>query len=116
MFLFPSEDVHARNHESFPINFRTSSVTIDDASHLTATLVQEILADSGSFPWYTTDSVAVHEDSYSDVVVNVIDLPVVELGSGAMSEKSGEDEAEESDSDADELGNPFSDDSDTELD
>ena len=33
-----------------------------------------------------------------------------------MSEESGEDEAEESDSDAVELGNPFSDDSDTELD
>ena len=74
MFLFPSEDVHARNHKSFPINFRTSSVTIDDASHLAATLVQEIPADSGSFPWYMTDSVAVLEDSYSEVVVNVIDL------------------------------------------
>ena len=74
MFLFPSEDVHARNHESFPINFRTSSVTIDNASHLAATLVQEIPADSGNFPWYMTDSVAVLEDSYSEVVVNVIDL------------------------------------------
>ena len=74
MFLFPSEDVHARNHESFPINFRTSSVTIDDASHLAATLVQEIPADSGNFPWYMTNSVAVLEDSYSEVVVNVIDL------------------------------------------
>ena len=75
MFLFPSEDVHTRNHESFPINFRTSSVTIDDASHLAATLVQEIPADSGNFPWYgMTDSVAVLEDSYCEVVVNVIDL------------------------------------------
>ena len=74
MFLFPSEDVHAGNHESFPINFRTSSVTIDDASNLAATLVQEIPADSGNFPWYMTDSVAVLEDSYSEVVVNVIDL------------------------------------------
>ena len=75
MFLFPSEDVHARNHEPFPINFRTSSVTIDDASHLAATLsVQETPADSGNFPWYMTDSVAVLEDSYSEVVVNVIDL------------------------------------------
>ena len=70
MFLFPSEDVHARNHESFPINFRMSSVTIDDASHLAATLVQEIPADSGNFPWYMTDSVAVLEDSYSEVVVH----------------------------------------------
>ena len=71
MFLFPSEDVHARNHESFPINFRTSSV---DASHLAATPVQEIPADSGNLPWYMTDSVAVLENSYSEVVVNVIDL------------------------------------------
>ena len=70
MFLFPSEDVHARNHESFPINFRTSSATIDNASHL----AEEIAADSGNFPWYMTDSVAVLEDSYSEVVVNVIDL------------------------------------------
>ena len=75
MFLFPSEDVHARNHESFPINFRTSSVTIDDASHLAATLLQEIPVDSGNLPpWYMTDSVAVLEDSYREVVVNVIDL------------------------------------------
>ena len=74
MFLFPSEDVHARNHESFPVNFRTSSVTIDDTSHLAATLVQEIPADSGNLPCYMTDSVAVLEDSYSKVVVNVIDL------------------------------------------
>ena len=74
MFLFPSEDVHARNQESFPINFKTSSVTIDDASHLAATLVQEIPVDSGNFPWYMTGSVAVLGDSYSEVVVNVIDL------------------------------------------
>ena len=61
--------------ESFvSFNFRTSSVTIDDASHLAATLVQEIPADSGNFPWYMTDSVAVLEDSYSEVVMNVIDL------------------------------------------
>ena len=33
-----------------------------------------------------------------------------------MGEESEEDEAEYSDSDADELGDPFSDDSDTELD
>ena len=74
MFLSPFEDVHTRNHESFPINFRSSPVTIDDTSHLAATLVQEVPADSGNFPWYMTDSVAVLEDSYSEVVVNVIDL------------------------------------------
>ena len=54
--------------------FPSTSVTIDDASHLAATLVQEIPADSGNFPWYMTNSVAVLEDSYSEVVVNVIDL------------------------------------------
>ena len=74
MFLFPFEDVHTRNHESFPINFRSSPVTIDDTSHLAATLVQEVPADSGNFPWYMTESIAVLEDSYSEVVVNVIDL------------------------------------------
>ena len=74
MFLFPFEDVHTWNHESFPINFRSSPVTIDDTSHLAATLVQEVPADSGNFPWYMTDSIAVLEDSYSEVVVNVIDL------------------------------------------
>ena len=51
----------------------------------------------------------VSDDHVSD------DLPVVKLDSGAMSEESGEDEAEESNSDADELGDPFSDDSDTET-
>ena len=40
-------------------------------SHLAATLVQEVPADSVNFPWYMTDSTAVLEDSYSEVVVNV---------------------------------------------
>ena len=44
------------------------------------------------------------------------DLPDIELDSGTMGEEGEEDEAEDSDSDADELGDPFSDDSDTELD
>ena len=44
------------------------------------------------------------------------DLPVIELDSGTVGEESEEDEAEDSYSDADELGDPFSDDSDTELD
>jgi len=35
--------------------------------------VHEVQADSVNFPWYTTDSVAVLEDSYSEVGVNVID-------------------------------------------
>ena len=74
--MFPFEDVHTRNHESFHTNFRSSPVTIDDTSHLAATLVQEVPADSGNFPWYMymTGSIAVLEDSYSEVVVNVIDL------------------------------------------
>ena len=58
VFLFPFEDVHTRNHESVPINFRSSPVTIDDISHLAATLVQEVPANSGNFPWYMTDSIA----------------------------------------------------------
>ena len=36
--------------------------------------MQEVPADSGNFPWYMTDSIAVLEDSYSEVVMNVIDL------------------------------------------
>ena len=36
--------------------------------------MQEVPTDSGNFPWYMTDSIAVLEDSYSKVVVNVIDL------------------------------------------
>ena len=43
-------------------------------SHLAATLVQEVPADSGNFPWYMTDSTAVLEDSYSEGVVTVIAL------------------------------------------
>jgi len=35
--------------------------------------VHEVPADSVNFPWYITDSVAVLEDSYSEVGVNVID-------------------------------------------
>jgi len=43
-------------------------------SHLTDTLAQEVPADSGNFPCYMTNSTAVLEDGYSEVVVNVIDL------------------------------------------
>ena len=43
-------------------------------SHLAATLVQKVPTDSGNFPWYMTDSAAVLEDSYSEVIVNAIDL------------------------------------------
>ena len=39
-----------------------------------ATLVQEVPADSGNFPWYMTDSIAVLDDSYREFVMNVIDL------------------------------------------
>ena len=53
---------------------RLLAVTIDDTSYLAATLVQEVPADSENFPWYMTDSIAVLEDSYSEVVMNVIDL------------------------------------------
>ena len=70
--MFPFEDVHTQNHESFPVNFRLSPVTIDDTSHLATTLVQEVPADSGNFPWYMTDSIAVLEDSYSEIVVNIM--------------------------------------------
>ena len=72
MFLFSFEDVHTENHESIPINLRSLPVTIDDTSHLAATLVQEVPADSGKFPWYMTDSIAVLEDSYSEIVVNIM--------------------------------------------
>ena len=41
-------------------------------SHLAATLVQEVPADSGNLPWCIPDSIAVLEDSYSKVVVNVV--------------------------------------------
>ena len=47
------------------------------------------------------------DDHISDV------LPVIELDSGTMGEESEDDEAENSDNDADELGGPFSVDSDT---
>ena len=35
------------------------SIVIVATSHLAATLVQEVPADSGNFPWYMTDSTAV---------------------------------------------------------
>ena len=56
------------------VEYSKSFVQFGATSHLAATLVQEVPADSGNFPWYMTDSIAVLEDSYSEVVVNVIDL------------------------------------------
>ena len=35
--------------------------------------VKEVPAESGNFPWYMTDGIAVLEDSYTEVVMNVID-------------------------------------------
>jgi len=56
------------------IEYSESFVRFVATSHLAATLVQEVPAYSGNFPWYMTDSTAVLEDSYSEVIVNVIDL------------------------------------------
>jgi len=43
-------------------------------SHLAAIFVQEVPAELWKFPWYMIDSTVVLEDSYSEVVMNVIDL------------------------------------------
>ena len=45
---------------------RVVTVDVDDTSHLAATLLHEI---PGNVPWYMTDSIAVLEDSYSEVIV-----------------------------------------------
>ena len=50
---------------------RVVTVDVDGTSHLTATFLQEI---PGNVPWYMTDSIAVLEDGYSEVVVNVMAL------------------------------------------
>ena len=55
-------------------------------SHLAATLVQKVPADSGNFPWYMTDSIVVVEDNYSEVVVNVIDLALNSVAQRRVSE------------------------------
>jgi len=55
-------------------------------SHLAATLVQEVPANSGNFPWYMTDSIVVVEDNYSEVVVNVIDLALNSVAQRRVSE------------------------------
>ena len=47
------------------------SLVTDDTNHLAATLLQEI---PGNVPWYMTDSIAVLEDGYSKVAVNVMAL------------------------------------------
>ena len=52
-------------------NLHSDQADIDDTSHLAATLLLEI---PGNIPWYMTDSIAVLEDSYSEVVVNVMAL------------------------------------------
>ena len=51
---------------------RVVTVDVDGTSHLAAaTLLQEI---PGNVLWYMTDSIAVLEDGYSKVVVNVMAL------------------------------------------
>ena len=48
---------------------RVVTVDVDDTSHLAATL-----NSAGNVPSYMTDSIAVLEDCYSEVVVNVMAL------------------------------------------
>ena len=64
-----------RNFNSFAdclsISDRVVTVDADGTSHLAATLTQEI---PGNVPWFMTDSIAVLEDGYSEVVVNVMAL------------------------------------------
>ena len=50
---------------------RVVTIDVDGSSHLAATLLQEI---PGDVPWYMTDSTAVLEDGYSEVVMNVMAL------------------------------------------
>ena len=64
-------------------NFRSSlrcrvvTVHVDDTSHLAAILLQEI---PGNVPWYMPDSIAVLEDRYSEVVVNVMAALLADVG------------------------------------
>ena len=55
-------------------NFRSSlrvTIDVEDTNHLAATVLQEI---PGNVTWDMTDSIAVLEDGYSKVVVNVMAL------------------------------------------
>ena len=45
------------------------------------TLLQDIPADSGNFLWYMTDSIAVLEDSYSEVVMAEVATLLANAGS-----------------------------------
>ena len=50
---------------------RVVTVDANGTSHLAATLPLEI---PGNVPWFMTDSIAVLEDGYNEVVVNVMAL------------------------------------------
>jgi len=77
-FLFLPEDVNARSHQSFPFNVRMSPVRYN-VGHPAAAHLQKIPTDSGNFLWYVTDSVAILQHSYSEVVVNAMDLAMNQL-------------------------------------
>ena len=53
------------------ISDRVVTNDADSTSHLAATLPQEI---PGNVPWFMTDSIAVFEDGYSEVFVNIMAL------------------------------------------
>ena len=59
-------NLHVRNFADH-LSGRVVTVDADGTSHLAATLPQEI-------PWFMTNSIAVLEDGYSKVVVNVVVL------------------------------------------
>ena len=74
VFLFPSENVYARNYQSFSFHIRSSPTATDDASHLATILLQEVPTDSGNFSWHVANDHAVLQDSYSEVILNIVNL------------------------------------------
>ena len=62
--------IHVRNFAD-RLSDRVVAVDADGTSHLAATPPQEI---PGNVPWFMTNNIAVLEDGYSQVVVNVMAL------------------------------------------
>ena len=79
--MFSGQKLHVHNFRS---SLRVATIDVDDTSHLTATLLQEI---PGNVPWYMTDSIAVLEDGYSEVGLNVM---AVAFKSGSFSRRCRE--------------------------
>ena len=69
--------VDTRNYLPFSFYITLSPIATEDASRLTTILLhfsQEVPTDSGYFSWHMANDRAILQDSYGEVILNIVNL------------------------------------------